>query len=49
MPRKEKGAKVVFLGTIGTRLYDIETLVHTLQSKAPPLLLVYEAGPSGYW
>ncbi len=48
MPRQEKGAKVVFPGTIGTRLYAIDTLVHTLQSKAQPLLLVYEAGPCGY-
>jgi transposase len=49
MPRKERGSKVVFLGTIGTRQYDIDTLVRTLQSKAQPLLLVYEAGPCGYW
>ena len=45
----ERGAEVVFLGTIGTRQYDIDTLVRTLQSKAQPLLLVYEAGPCGYW
>jgi hypothetical protein len=35
-----RGAAVVFLGTIGTRPCDIATLVRTLQSKAPPLLLV---------
>jgi transposase len=46
---EEWGAEVVFLGTIGTRPCDIETLVRTRQSKAPHLLLVYEAGPCGYW
>jgi transposase len=45
---EERGAAVVFLGTIGTRPCDIETLVRTRQSKAPHLLLVYEAGPCGY-
>jgi hypothetical protein len=49
MLRKERGAKVVFLGTIGTWQYDIDTLVRTLQSKAQHLLSVYEAGPCGYW
>jgi hypothetical protein len=43
---EERGAEVVFLGTIGTRQCDIDTLVRTLQSKAPHLLLVYEAGPN---
>jgi hypothetical protein len=47
MLRKEKGAKVVFLGTIGIWQYDINALVHTLQSKAQHLLSVYEAGPCG--
>jgi hypothetical protein len=47
MLRKERGAKVVFLGTIGTWQYDIDTLVCTLQSKAQHLLSVYEAGPCG--
>jgi hypothetical protein len=46
---EERGAEVVFLGTIGTRQCDIDTLVRKLQSKAPHLLLVYEAGPCGYW
>jgi len=47
MLRKERGAKVVFLGTIDTRQYHIDTLVRTLQSKAQHLLSVYEAGPCG--
>ena len=46
---EERGAEVVFLGTIGTRQCDIDTLVRKLQSKAPHLLFVYEAGPCGYW
>jgi transposase len=40
---------VVFLGTIGTRPCDIDTLVRQLTSKAQPLVFVYEAGPWGYW
>jgi hypothetical protein len=44
---EERGAEVVFRGTIGTRPCDLETLVRTLQSKAPPLLFVDEAGPGG--
>src|SRR5919106_6092535 len=46
---EERGAEVVFLGTIGTRQCDIDTLVRKLQYKAPHLLFVYEAGPCGYW
>jgi transposase len=46
---EERGAEVVCLGTIGTRPCDIDTLVRKLPSKAPHLLLVYEAGPCGYW
>jgi transposase len=45
----ERGAEVVVLGTIGPRQCDIDPLVRKLQSKAPPLLVVYEAGPWGYW
>ena len=45
----ERGAEVVFLGTIGTRQRDIDTLVRKLQSKAQHLLFVYEAGHYGYW
>jgi transposase len=43
------GAEVVSLGTIGTRQCDIEKLLRHLQSKGPPLVFVYEAGPCGYW
>jgi transposase len=46
---EERGAEVVFLGTIGTRQCDVDTLVRKLQSKAQHLLFVYEAGPCGYW
>ncbi len=42
-------AEVVFLGRIGTRQYDIDKLIRTLTSKATQLVLVYEAGPCGYW
>jgi transposase len=46
---KDHDAEVVYLGTIGTRPCDIDHLVRTLQSKAKPLVFVYEAGPCGYW
>lgn len=46
---EERGAEVVFLGTIGTRQCGIATLIRQLHSKAQPLLLVYEAGPCGSW
>jgi transposase len=46
---KAHNAEVTFLGTIGTRQVDIDQLVRTLQSKAPHLVFVYEAGPCGYW
>jgi transposase len=46
---EERGAEVVFLGTIGTRQCDIDTLVRKLLSKAQHLRFVYEAGPCGYW
>jgi hypothetical protein len=41
-------AAVIYLGTIGTRQCDIDHLVRKLQSKAPHLVFVYEAGPCGY-
>jgi transposase len=44
-----RGAEIVFLGTIGTRQCDLDTLGRRLQSKARHLLFVYEAGPGGYW
>ena len=46
---KDHDADVIYLGTIGTRHVDLETLVRTLQSKAKHLIFVYEAGPCGYW
>jgi transposase len=46
---EERDAEVVFLGTIGTRQCDIDKLVRQLTSKAKQLVLVYEAGPCGYW
>jgi transposase len=46
---EERAAEVSFLCTIGTRQCDIDTRVRKLQSKAPHLLFVYEAGPCGYW
>jgi transposase len=45
----EHHAEVVSLGTIGTRQCDIDHLIRRLQSKSPPLVFVYEAGPCGYW
>ena len=46
---KDHDAEVVYLGTIGTRQCDIDTLIRKLQSKSPHLVFVYEAGPCGYW
>jgi transposase len=46
---KDHGAEVIYLGTIGTRQCDIDTLIRTMQSKAKQLVFVYEAGPCGYW
>jgi transposase len=46
---EERGAEVVFLGTIGTRQRDIDTLIRQLSSKTKQLVFVYEAGPCGYW
>src|SRR6266702_4679677 len=46
---QEHGAEVISLGTVGTRQCDIDKLLRHLQSKSPQLVLVYEAGPCGYW
>src|SRR5919108_5839818 len=46
---KAHGAEVISLGTIGPRQCDNDHLVRQLQSKAPHLVFVYEAGPCGYW
>jgi transposase len=46
---QDHGAEVVFLGSIGTRQCDIDQLIRTMHSKATHLIVVYEAGPCGYW
>ena len=46
---RDHQAEVVYLGTIGTRQCDIDTLTRTLQSKSQQLVFVYEAGPCGHW
>jgi transposase len=46
---KNHDAEVIYLGSIGTRHGAIEQLIRKLQSKAPHLVFVYEAGPCGYW
>jgi transposase len=46
---KDHEAEVIYLGTIGTRQCDLDQLVRKLQSKAPHLVFVDEAGPCGYW
>jgi transposase len=46
---QDHGAEFVSLGNIGTRPCDIDQLIRRLQSKTPHLVLVYEAGPCGYW
>jgi len=45
----EPGADVTYLGTIGTRQCDIDQLIRKMQSKAPHLIFIYEAGPCGSW
>jgi transposase len=42
-------AQVTYLGTIGTRHCDLDTLIRTMQAKANHLVFVSEAGPCGYW
>jgi transposase len=46
---QEHGAEVIYLGAIGTRQCDIDHRIRKMQSKAPHLIVVYEAGPCGYW
>jgi transposase len=45
---QDYGAKVISLGTIGTRQCDIDKLLLQLESKSKQLVFVYEAGPCGY-
>jgi transposase len=40
---------VVSLGTIGTRQGAIDKLIRPLRSTSKARVLVYEAGPCGYW
>jgi transposase len=46
---QDHGAEVTYLGPIGTRHGDIDKLIRKMQSKAKPLIFVYEAGPCGSW
>jgi len=46
---QDYGAKVVCLGTIGTRPCDIDRLLRQLRPKSTPLVFVYDACPGGYW
>jgi len=46
---EDRGAEVVSLGRLGTRQCDIVTLLRQLQAKAARLVLVWKAGPCGYW
>jgi hypothetical protein len=36
----------VYLGAIGTRQADVDTLIRRLQAKTPALVFAYEAGPA---
>jgi transposase len=38
----------IFLGSIGTRPVDVDSVVRRLQSKAERLVLAFEARPCGY-
>ena len=46
---QDHGAEVMYLGTIGTRQCDLDQLSRKRPSKAKHLILIYEAGPCGYW
>jgi transposase len=46
---QDHGAEVLYLGAIGTRQGDIDQRIRKMQSKAKPLIFVYEAGPCGSW
>ena len=43
------GAEVPSLGAIGTRQCAIDQMMRTMQSKARPLIFIYEASPCGSW
>jgi transposase len=46
---QEHHAEVTSLGAIGTRQGDIDQLIRNMPSQSQQLVLVYEAGPCGYW
>jgi transposase len=46
---QDHGAAVPSLGASGTRQCDSDPLIRQMQSKAKPLVFVYEAGPCGDW
>ena len=46
---QEHGAEVTYFGTIGTRQCAIDTLLRTMPSTAPHLMVIDEAGPCGSW
>ena len=46
---QEHHAEVVSLGHIGTRQCDIDPLIRKMPSNSQHLIVVYEAGPCGYW
>ena len=46
---QDRGATVVFPGTVDTRPCDIEQLIRQIPSKATPLIFVDEAGPCSSW
>jgi transposase len=46
---KDDDAEVTYLGSIGTRQCDIDTLIRKPQAKSHQLVFVDEAGPCGYW
>ena len=46
---QDHGAEVMYLGAIGTRQCDIDLRIRKRQAKATHLMVVYEAGPCGYW
>jgi transposase len=46
---KAHDAEVVYLGPIGTRQCDLDTLIRKLQAKSKHLVFVYAAGPCGSW
>jgi transposase len=46
---QEHGAEVVARGTLGTRQCASDQRRRHLQSQGQQLVVVYDAGPCGYW